>query len=75
MRNLFPAGTEMVQSEITALGARGPYRLAIHHGQGTIIEYFTSSKEALLRQAELEHLLLSARGATLKVDVAEKEPV
>ena len=75
MRNLFHAGTEMVRSELTALGARGPYRLEIQHRQGTIVEYFNSSKDALRRQAELEQLLMSARGAALEIDEAEKEPV
>jgi hypothetical protein len=75
MRNLFHAGTEVVRSELTALGARGPYRLEIHHGQGTIVEYFNSSKDALRRQAELEQLLMSARGMILGVGEAEKETV
>jgi hypothetical protein len=64
MRNLFNVGTDLVQSELVALGERGPYRLTIDHGQGTIVEYFTTSREALTRQAELEDLLMSARGAT-----------
>ena len=71
MLNVFSAGTNVVRSEVTALSARGPYRLMIHHGQGTIIEYFASSREALKRQAELEDLLMSARGGA----AVRKEPV
>ena len=63
MRNLFMAGPDLVRSELTALGANGPYRLIIRHGQGSIVEYFLSSTAALLREAELERLLMSARGA------------
>jgi len=75
MRNLFNAGTNLVQSELVALGERGPFRLTIDHGQGTIVEYFATSQEALTRQAELEDLLMSARGATVGADTAQKEPV
>jgi hypothetical protein len=62
MLNVFHAGTNVVRSEVTALSARGPYRLTIQHGQGTIVEYFATPSEALERQAELEDLLTSARG-------------
>jgi hypothetical protein len=65
MVHLFSAGPDIVRSELTALGARGPFRLTIHHGQGTIVEYFSTSQEALARQAELEKLLISARGAVM----------
>ena len=64
MNNLFMAGPDLVRSELTALGARGPYRLTIRHGQGTIVEYFHSARAALIRGAELERLLMSARGAS-----------
>lgn len=74
MRNLFHAGSEMMRSELKALGPRGPYQLIIAHGQGTIVEYFKTSKAALLRQAELEKLLQSARGHTVNY-TAEKERV
>ena len=63
MLNLFMAGPDLVRSELTALGANGPYRLIIRHGQGSIVEYFLSSTAALLREAELERLLMCARGA------------
>jgi hypothetical protein len=73
MRSVFNAGTEMVRSELTALGPRGPHRLMITHARGTIVEYFTSAKEALQRQAELEKLLISARGPGLEIGCARKE--
>ena len=73
MRNVFTAGTDVVRSELTALGPRGPHRLMITHAQGTIVEYFTTAKAALQRQAELEQLLISARGAGLDIDHARKE--
>jgi hypothetical protein len=37
------------------------------------VEYFTSAKEALQRQAELEKLLISARGPGLEIGCARKE--
>jgi hypothetical protein len=61
--NVYMAGTDLVRSELTALGPDGPYRLAVHHGQGSIIEYFQRTDAALAREAELERLLKSARGA------------
>ena len=63
MLNFFMAGPDLVRSELTALGPNGPYRLIIRHGQGSIVEYFLSSTAALLREAELERLLMGARGA------------
>jgi hypothetical protein len=63
MRTLFNAGTEVVRSELTPLGRRGPYRLTMTHAQGTIVEYFVNLMDAQRRQADLEKLLQSARGA------------
>lgn len=74
MRNPFNTGSQMVRSELKALGPRGPYQLTIAHGQGTIVEYFTTSKAALLRQAELEKLLQLATGPAVN-NITEKEPV
>jgi hypothetical protein len=62
METLFTAGLDLIRTEITALGTRGPYRLTISHGQGIIVEYFHTAKGALSRAADLEELLLSARG-------------
>jgi hypothetical protein len=62
MLNFFMAGPDLVRSELTALGPNGPYQLIIRHGQGSIVEYFLNSTAALLREAELERLLMCARG-------------
>ncbi len=55
------AGPDLVGWELTAVGHSGPYRLAIHHAQGSIVEYFDDVTTALLRQGELEELLVAAR--------------
>ena len=52
------AGSELVRWELIALGQDGPYRLSIHHGSGSIVEYFESVTAALLREKELEELLI-----------------
>jgi hypothetical protein len=61
--NFFMAGPEMVRWELTAVESDGPYRLTVHHAQGVIVEYFGTSAAALMRQQELEDLLIAARGA------------
>ena len=62
MANVFMAGQEIVRWDLTACGADGPYRLTIRHGHGTIVEYFHTVTDALDREAELEELLIAARG-------------
>ena len=62
MSNFFMAGSDLVRWELTSLGARGPYRLAVHHAQGSIVEYFGDPMAALSREAEIEKLLMAARG-------------
>lgn len=64
METVFNVGPEVIRTEIAALGARGPYRLTISHSLGIIVEYFHTSKAALARAAELEELLMSARGVS-----------
>jgi hypothetical protein len=54
---------DLVRWELTSLGADGPYRLTMRHPHGSIVEYFRALPEALVREAELEHLLTTARGA------------
>jgi hypothetical protein len=61
MANCFMAGPELVRWELIALGHDGPYRLAIHHAGGSIVEYFEAVATALLREQELEQLLIAAR--------------
>jgi hypothetical protein len=43
-------------------GSGGPYRLTVHHGRGVIVEYFKATAAALVREQELENLLIAARG-------------
>ena len=64
METLISLGPELIRTDITALGARGPYRLTISHSRGIIVEYFHTAKAALARAAEIEELLLSARGVS-----------
>jgi hypothetical protein len=61
MLSFFMAGPEMVRWELTA-EADGPFRLTVRHSQGVIVEYFLTSAGALMRQQELEDLLIAARG-------------
>jgi len=60
--NFFMAGPEMVRWELTAVESNGPFRLIVHHAQGVIVEYFETSAAALMREQELEDLLVAARG-------------
>jgi hypothetical protein len=63
MSNVFMAGADLVRWELTSCGTEGPYRLVMRHSQGAIVEYFTTPTAALTREAELEQLLIAARGA------------
>lgn len=62
MSNVFMAGQELVRWEVAACGGEGPYRLTIRHRHGSIVEYFQTVTDALDREAELEDLLIAARG-------------
>jgi hypothetical protein len=59
--NFFLAGPDLVRWDLMVIGRTGQYRLTIHHAQGTIVEYFTDVTSALVRQGELEALLVAAR--------------
>src|SRR5918995_2385200 len=61
MSNVFMAGPELVRWDVTSCGDNGPYRLMIRHAHGSIVEYFQTPTDALLREAELEELLIAAR--------------
>jgi hypothetical protein len=61
MANCFMAGPDLVRWELIALGQDGPYRLAIHHAGGSIVEYFGDVSKALVREEQLEGLLIAAR--------------
>jgi len=62
--NFFMAGPEMVRWELTAVESNGPFRLAVHHAHGVIVEYFETSGAALMREQDLEDLLIAARGTS-----------
>ena len=66
VRNFFMAGPDLVTWDLTALGPDGaaPFRLVVHHATGTIIEHFDTATGALVRQGEIEALLVAARGAS-----------
>jgi hypothetical protein len=61
--NFFMAGPELVRWELTAVESNGPFRLIVHHAHGVIVEYFDTSAAALMREQELEDLLIAARGS------------
>ena len=63
MFNFFNAGRELVYWDLTVPRPNGPYRLAMHHTNGHIVEFFDDLNDALRRQGELEELLIAARGA------------
>jgi len=71
MLNFFLAGSDVVSWDLIALGPQGdgPFRLTVHHAAGTITEHFDTVTGALVRQAELESLLVAARGAVEPYDV------
>ena len=54
----------MVRWELTAVESNGPFRLTVHHAHGVIVEYFDTSAAALMREQELEDLLIAARGTS-----------
>jgi len=61
MLSYFRAGPDLVRWDLTTLGHTHKYRLTIRHAQGSIVEYFDDVTSALLRQGELEQLLVAAR--------------
>jgi hypothetical protein len=62
MLHFFRAGPELVHWELTVVEHGGPYRIALRHANGVIVEYFPTSTMALTRMHELEDLLVRARG-------------
>jgi CheY-like chemotaxis protein len=63
--NFFIAGPDLVSWDLTARGPQGggPFRLIVHHAAGSITEHFDTVTGALIRQGQLETLLIAARGA------------
>jgi len=62
MVSFFMVGSDMVRWEISSLG-QDTCRLMVTHTNGTIVEYFRTTSEALEREQEIEALFLEARGA------------
>jgi hypothetical protein len=75
MPNVFFAGRELVRWDLTAVGANGPYRLTMQHAGGSIVEYFSSATAALIREQELEELLIAARGVSRPAHTARCKPI
>ena len=69
MLNFFMAGPDLVRWDLIALETNGPYQLQVQHRHGVIVEYFTSTSAALLRERELEDLLIAARTSGRSVAV------
>lgn len=72
MQNFFMAGSELVQWSLEVLETDGlyPLRLTVRHAHGAIVEYFKSTETALLREQELEKLLMAARGGGQPMAIA-----
>ena len=71
MLSVFMAGPDLVRWELTNVaGHVGHYRLTIHHAHGEIVEYFSDVTTALIRQAELEELLVAARSGGGRSDTS-----
>jgi hypothetical protein len=70
MRNVFPAGQELVRWEVTAVSVEGPYRLGVYHAGGAIVEYFSNVPAALQRERELEDLFTGGRATYEPMAVA-----
>jgi CheY-like chemotaxis protein len=71
MLNFFLAGPDLVSWDLVALGPQGdgPFRLTVHHAAGVITEHFDTVTAALIRQGQLEALLVAARGTAEPYDV------
>ena len=62
MLHFFHAGPDQVRWDLAAIGNGQSCRLAVHHSQGMIVEYFTTAAMAIMRVQELKDLLVPARG-------------
>ena len=61
MVHFLTIGSHVVRSELLAMSPSGPFRLAVHHPNGPIVEYFDSAIAAMVRQAEIEDTLSGYR--------------
>jgi hypothetical protein len=53
--------TTSARMELVAVEPAGPFRLIVDHPAKRLVEYFTSSREALGRWSEIEAVLSGAR--------------
>ena len=53
--------TTSARMELIAVEPEGPFRLTVDHPAKRLVEYFTSSSEALGRWSEIEAVLSSGR--------------
>jgi hypothetical protein len=63
--NFFMAGRDLVRwwlEVVDSTGGARHVRLTMQHAVGSIVEYFPTTETALLREQELEKLLIAARG-------------
>ena len=63
-------GSQVVRSELLAMSPSGPFRLAVHHPNGPIVEYFDSAIAGLQRQAEIEDALSGYRSDVPRVAIS-----
>jgi hypothetical protein len=61
MLQFFSASPDRVRWELVQVTGDGPYRLAIYHAKGVVIESFNTLTMALKRVQDLEELLSAAR--------------
>jgi hypothetical protein len=64
LMNYFKAGPNVGCWDLLAVGRAGKYQLVVHHALGAIVEYFTDVTAAVLREGELEDLLMEAGSAS-----------
>ena len=64
MLNFFLAGPDLIRWDLEVVETNGFHRicLTVQHTHGSIVEYFKNTQAALLREQELEDLLIAARG-------------
>jgi len=65
MLSFFTESPDRVRWELVQVSPTGPYRLAIHHAQGVILETFKTAAMAVRRIQEVEELLMVAKGVRL----------
>ena len=62
--HFFTIGSNVIKWELHPMTPTGPYRLAVYHPGGPVVEYFDSAIDALVREGEIEDALLTDRSRT-----------